>query len=517
MLAVAVGVKLTSLRRLALSRWGITFALIGVAGIALRIWVYRSALGTPNADEAVVGLMTRHIVDGEFTTFYWGQAYGGSQEALLNAPLFLVAGSSWLALRIIPMVLSAVAALLIWRVGRRTIEEPAALVAAGLFWIWPPFVLYQLTRQQGFYASNVVYCGLLLLLALRVAERPDRTRVGLFGLVLGLAFWQTAQIVPVAAGVIGWTMWKQARSLRRLWVAVPFAVLGALPWFIWNAGHSWESLNMPDYGDRTRSLRLLVSPVLPMMVGLRAPFSADLLLPAALTYLVYVGLVAAFVYGAFRTRHRSSSILYVVIAVFPFVYVISPKTVYSLGRPRFIVVLGPVLALLLAQLATRYVRAAAILALACVVTVVTLHRMDDWFRAPPSQVTHAKGLGPRHVAQWVPRNLGPLISGLDALGLDHVYADYWLAYRLDFDTRERIVAVENRFTNLTFERGQAVPSFQRDVRYPPYDRAVRRARHGFVFYRQTVGSVPIVAQLEQHGYRRYEVGSYVVYAPSRVL
>lgn len=514
MLAVPVGVKLTSVRRLALFRWGITFALIGVTGIALRIWTYRSALGTPNADEAVVGLMTRHIVDGEFTTFYWGQAYGGSQEAILTAPLFLVAGSSWLALRIIPMVLSAVAALLIWRVGRRTIGEPAAAVAAAVFWIWPPFVVYQLTHQQGFYASNVVYCGLLLLLALRVAERPDRTRAGLFGLVLGLAFWQTAQIVPVAAGVIGWTMWKQPRFLRQLWVAVPFAVLGALPWFIWNAGHGWESLNMPDYGDKTRSLRLLVSPVLPMMVGLRAPFSAELLLPAALTYLIYVGLVAAFVYGAFRTRHRSSSILYVVTAVFPFVYVISPKTVYSLGTPRFIVVLGPVLALLLAQMATRYVRAAAILALACVVSLVTLHRMDDWFRAPPPKITHAKGLGPRHVAQWVPRDLGPLVSALDTLGLDHVYADYWLAYRLDFDTRERIVAVENRFTGLTFVRGQAVPSFQRDVRYRPYDREVRRARHGFVFYPQTVGSVPIVAQLERRGYRRHEVGSYVIYSPA---
>jgi hypothetical protein len=493
--------------------WGVSLALIGIAGITLRIWTYRSTLGVPNADEAVVGLMARHVLDGELTTFYWGQAYGGSQEALLTAPLFLISGSSWLALRMIPIALSAVATLLVWRVGRRTIGEPAAVVAAGVFWIWPPFVLYQLVHQQGFYASNVVYCALLLLLALRLVERPDYTRVGLFGLVLGLAFWQTAQIVPVAAGVIGWTIWKQARRVRQLWVAVPFAILGALPWLIWNARHGWESLDMPNYGDKARSLRLLVSPVLPMMVGLRAPFSAELLLPAALTYLAYVGLVAAFAYGAFKARHRSSSILYVVVAVFPFVYVISPKTVYALGTPRFILVLAPVLALLFAQMATRYLRAAAILALALVVSVVTLHRMDEWFRSQPGQTTNAKGLGPRHAVQWVPRDLGPLVSALDTLGLDHVYADYWLAYRLDFDTRERIVAVENRFEDLTFEHGSVTPSSQPNVRYRPYDREVRRARHGFVFYRQTVGSVPIIARLEQHGYRRHVVGSYIVYAP----
>jgi 4-amino-4-deoxy-L-arabinose transferase-like glycosyltransferase len=510
---VAVGVQLASLRRPALSRWGLTFALVGVAGIALRIWVYRSALGTPNADEAVVGLMTRHITDGEFTTFYWGQAYGGSQEAILTAPVFLIAGSSWLALRMIPIALSAVAALLIWRVGRRTIGEPAAAVAAGVFWIWPPFVLHQLTHQQGFYASDVVYCGLLLLLALRVVERPDRTRVGLLGLALGLAFWQTAQIVPVAAGVIGWTIWKQPRCLRHLWVAAPLAALGALPWIIWNAGHSWESLSMPDYGDKVRGLRLLASPVLPMMVGLRAPFSAELLFPAALTYLLYVGLVGLFIYGAFKTRHQNASILYFVAAVFPFIYAISPKTVWSVGTPRFIVVLAPVLALLFAQAATRYFRAAAILALAGVISVVTLHRMDVWFRAVPPQTTHAKGLGPRHIVQWVPRDLRPLVSSLGVLGLDHVYADYWLAYRLDFDTRERIVAVENGFTHVRFEHGQAIPSSQQDVRYPPYNREVQRARHGFIFYRQTVDSVPIIMQLEQHGYRRHVVDSYIVYAP----
>jgi hypothetical protein len=500
--------------RPALSRWGLLFGLTAVAGIALRVWAYRAEMGTPNADEAVVGLMTRHIVDGELTTFYWGQAYGGSQEALLTAPLFWVSDSSWFGLRIIPIILSAVAAFLVWRVGRRTIGEPAAAVAAAVFWIWPAFNVLQLTHQQGFYASNVVYCALLLLLALRIVERPDAVRVGLFGLVLGLAFWQTPQIVPLAAGVIAWTIWKQPRSLRRLWVAAPLAALGALPWIVWNAEHGWESLSQPDYGDEIRSVRLLASPVLPMMIGLRAPFSAELLLPAAIVYVVYAGLVALFVYGAVKTRHRNVSILYFVAIVFPFIYLISPKTSWAVGTPRFIVVLTPVLALLLAQFATTFRRGAAILLLVGVVSVVTLHRIDRWFRSEPPQTTHVKGWGPRHIAQWVPRDLGPLVSALDRLRLDRVYADYWLAHRLTFDTRERIVAAESRFTGLRVEDGQAVPLSDQKARHPPYEREVEAARHGFVFYREIVDSVPIVGRLEQQGYRPHTIGSYVVYAPT---
>ena len=87
------------------TRWTITFALVAGVGIALREWTYRATMGIPNADEAVVGLMARHVLDGELTAFYWGQAYGGSQEALLTAPVFAIAGSSWLALRLVPMAL----------------------------------------------------------------------------------------------------------------------------------------------------------------------------------------------------------------------------------------------------------------------------------------------------------------------------------------------------------------------------------------------------------------------------
>jgi hypothetical protein len=187
-----------------------------------------------------------------------------------------------------------------------------------------------------------------------------------------------------------------------------------------------------------------------------------------------------------------------VTAVFPFVYALSHKTAYL--HPRFIVVLTPVLALLFAQLARSYRSAVALLAVACVVSGVTLYRMNTFF-VGYTEVLNA------------PRDLGPLISTLDRLGLDRVYADYWIAHRLTFDTRERIIAVENSFAEVSFEKGQAVPAPHPSPRYPPYERQVRAARHGFVFFRAMAPSIPIVPQLERHGYRPHLVGSMVVYAP----
>lgn len=488
-------------RRLTLSRWSVAFALTGLAGIAIRVVLYRSKIGIPDSDEAVVGLMARHILNGQFTTFFWRQGYGGSQEALLAAPGFLVFGSGWLTLRIVPIALSAVAALVLWRAGRRTIGEPAAGVAAAMFWIFPPFVIYKLTHEWGFYSSGVLYCGLLILLALRVVERPDRLRVGLFGLVLGLAFWETEQIVPVAAPLVLWTVWKQRQCLRRLWIAVPAALLGALPWLVWNIRHDWGSFTSPiaDTTTYEHRLRLFFSPIVPMMLGLRAPFSQEPIVLGALTDVIYLALLGLFLFGAYRARRRSSSALYLIVAVFPFIYAIDPETLVE-HDPGYIVILSPVLVLLLAQVATSFPRAAALLVLAGAVSIVTLHRMDTYVQGADAP-------------QMAPRNLAPLISTLDRLHLTRVYADFWVAYVLTFDTRERIVAAQNKFTRLTFAGGQATPSDDPFIRYPEYQTEVKAARHGFVFFRRGIGSVRIVPQLARHGYRRYLVGPFAVFAP----
>lgn len=127
-----------------------------VVGIGLRIWVLASPVGALDADEAVWGLMARHVLDGELTTFFWGQAYGGTQETLLTALVFAAAAPSVFALRVVPIAFFAVAAVLVWLVGRRVVSEPAARLAAVAFWIWPSYVVWKSTRAHGFYGAALV-------------------------------------------------------------------------------------------------------------------------------------------------------------------------------------------------------------------------------------------------------------------------------------------------------------------------------------------------------------------------
>ncbi len=448
--------------------------------------------------------MALHALHGHFTTFFWGQAYGGSQEALLTVPVFWVFGASWLALDVVPMTLAAVTSVVIWRVGRRIFGERAGVVAGALFWIWPPFAVYMLTHQRGFYATDVLYTALVLLLALHVVECPDRLRVGLLGLVLGLAFWQTSQIVPIALPVVAWAIWREPRCLRRLWVAVPLAVLGALPWILYNFHHDWQSITSLSQGQSTYAhrLRIFVSPLLPMTLGLRATWTQERLLPALATYLLYAALLGAFIYGGLKARRSNASLLYLLVAVFPFIYAISGWTDQETD-PRYVMTLMPVLALLLGQLGRTFPLAVALLACAGAITVVNLHRMNAYELRPQTYPP-------------ANRSLAPLVSTLDQLGINRVYAGYEIAYRLDFDTKEQIVAVMNE-SPLRFTHGQVTPQPTPGmIRWPAYDRLVRTAPHAFVFYRQALPASTVVPVLHRHAYRSYPTGPFVVYVPATV-
>ena len=64
----------------------LAFALV-LVGFVLRLLMIREPFGVVNSDEAMAGLMARGIRNGHFTSFYWGQNYGGSFEAYILAIL----------------------------------------------------------------------------------------------------------------------------------------------------------------------------------------------------------------------------------------------------------------------------------------------------------------------------------------------------------------------------------------------------------------------------------------------
>lgn len=478
-----------------------------VAGVVMRVLVDRSSLGVLDGDEAVWGLMIRHLLDGELSAFFWGQGYGGTQEVIITAPLFAVFGTSVFAMRLVPLVLTAVACLLVWRIGRRTIGEPAASVAAALLWVWPPYLIWKSDRAHGFYGSGLVLVCLVLLLVVRLGERRTRLDVALLGLVLGLGWWQTPQIVPIALPALAWLLWRQPRILRDAWVAVPPAVLGALPWLISNLEHDWWSFDISSgqtpYPTRVRGF---FSATFPMGFGLRVPYTSEWLLGTALSGAIYLALMVLFVAAWWRRRLQPTThLLFGIVATFPVLYALSPST-WLVDEPRYVVMLLPVLALVIGQGVATLPRAAAAVAGGVALSAFVLWHLSS----APAFVARADGL-------FVPKDFGPLIAELERNGTGHVFTSYWPAYRIDFETRERIVAAESKLTATVLRGGRVVPRTPTKLdesRHSEYFTVVLRDPDAaFVLLRtaRELGRKRTRALLERAGYSVTVVDGFVVY------
>ncbi len=326
---------------------------VAAAGIVLRVLTYRSTLGAEDSDEAFIGLMVRHAQHGHLTAFMWGHAYGGILEILLAVPVFWIFGPSILALRSIPIVLDLVTVYLVWRAGRRLIGEPAARYTAALAWIWPGWTIFEHMHEWGFYSSDALFSVLLLLIALRAREDPTALRVGLFGLVTGVAFYETFQIAPIAITVGAWLAWRQRRVLRHAWLAVALAFLGALPVLLWNLRHHWATLHLEAGADFS------YAPGTPALHLARIPGGSRTASSAAR----WTGSSRPLPRPSCTRRRRALRVrglpvapprhdgVYLTIAAFPFLATALPK-VNALTDPRYAMVLGPFLALVVGQAAS---------------------------------------------------------------------------------------------------------------------------------------------------------------------
>jgi hypothetical protein len=468
----------------------------------LRLAIHTSSLGVLDADEAVWGLMSRHVLDGDVSAFYWGQGYGGTQEAILGAPLVALSSSLW-AIRVVPVLLTGVAVVLVWRVGRRTIGEPAATVAAAVFWVWPAYVVWKSTRAHGFYGSGLVIGSLVLLLVLRLAERRSRRDTALLGLTIGLGVWQTPQIVPIVLPAVAWLTLRRRSVWQDAWVALPLVLVGSLPWILSNLRHDWWSFWV-DSGDTPYLSRLrgFFSATLPMTLGLRIPFTSEWLAGPVLAAVVYAVLVVALGVVAWR-RRRSNVLLHVaVLAMYPFLYALSPST-WITDEPRYVVMVVPSIVLLLALPLTTPRRAWVGLSVALALATVVLLRVQ----------------GPefdRRVGEeFVPRDLVPLVAELDRRRINAVFAGYWVAYPLLFRTDERIVAAEADLATLAVRDGRVLPKRPRrasDIRWRPYDDAVRNTPEpGWVFVSDSETERRWRPLLVRERYVRTDAGGFAVY------
>jgi 4-amino-4-deoxy-L-arabinose transferase-like glycosyltransferase len=472
-------------------------ALVIVAGVVLRWFVLTHSLGVLDSDEATTGLVARHILHNhEHPVFYWASNYGGTIEAATTAGAFLVLGSSVLVLKLSAIAWYAAACVLAWRVGRHLVDERAGAIAGLLMWVWPASFLWWSTKSRGFYSSVLVLALVMALTALRLTERPGhRVDWLIFGLAFGLAWWDTPQIVLLGIPIGLWVVMRNWRALKSAWLAIPTALLGASPWILWNVRHSFNSLDrasVPHPDTYSGILARFFREALPVSLGARVPYTLRWVVTDGNRLYVAFGLavIGGVAYGTWRWRRRGGPELLVALALYPFLYALNPLA-FSTSEGRYVFLLLPVLACSLAYLVRQWWLMAALLVAATALCVLGLSTMHDGNSPIPSD-------------KPVPLHMGPLIRALDDEHVTTAFATYWIAYRLDFESNERITTAGAPYN-----------------RYPPYDVKVRTDPNPpawiFVSGSKADGDFHTAIDNLNEPYRLRTVGGFSIYLPQHKL
>ncbi|MDW3847680.1 DUF423 domain-containing protein [Micromonospora sp. BRA006-A] len=218
--------------------------LVGFAGVGYRLALLFADVPPTNSDEATMGLAALHIARGDgFPVWFYGQAYMGTLEAYLAAPLVALAGPSVLVLRVPTLALYALFLLLSWRLTRRLGGDRwyALLVVAVLALGADRVVKNQLIAGGGYPELNPAGAALALLTVGLCVTGPGARlpRWAAWGLVSGVLLWVDPLILPYVLMLGALLVARRWRELAgRAGVVLTGALLlGAAPMLVDSLRH----------------------------------------------------------------------------------------------------------------------------------------------------------------------------------------------------------------------------------------------------------------------------------------
>jgi hypothetical protein len=227
------------------------FLLLLLAIATLRLATLFASQRHVHSDEAIIGLMAKHVLDHHARpTYFYGQSFNGGAalEAYLAAPVFALLGPDVVPLKLVVVALSLATLCVFYALVAAYWNRRVALVASALLALSPTLSKWNF-QARGPYGEYLLFVLLVVFATLRIAE--ERTRrwghYALLGLAAGAGLWCIEMLLPVvlvAVAYLGLTKRSALRDRSALLAWAAFFV-GYAPSLVYNlrtGGANWKAL-----------------------------------------------------------------------------------------------------------------------------------------------------------------------------------------------------------------------------------------------------------------------------------
>jgi 4-amino-4-deoxy-L-arabinose transferase-like glycosyltransferase len=464
--------------------------MVLAAAAVLKVSLLAADVVPFNSDEAVVGLMARHILAGERPIFFYGQAYMGSLDAWLVAAGFWVFGQQVWVIRLVQTLLYLCTIITTFLLGKEAFSSFASAWTAALLLAIPTVnVTLYTTASLGGYGEALVLGNLILWGTFRMLKARKLSFGYLAGVsvLTGLGLWAnglTLVYVAPAGLAILWLFWQQKKELgwgrlaALLGLGILGVVLGSSPWWGYALMGDSSGLIHELFGsaiavnraplwsqalEHFQSLVLLGGTVL---MGFRPPWTVWWLALPLIPFVlgVWGGSIWYFARLVWRPGEKRGYALVLagVVITLSAAFIFTPFG----GDPsgRYFLPLAIPFALIMGDMAAslfkKWIWKAGLVGLLVIFNLWGTVQCATAY--PPGLTTQFYA-----VTIVEQRQLPELAVFLESQGEKTGYTNYWVSYPLAFMSGERLVYVPRLpyHTDLRYT--------PRDDRYLPYNQQVR--------------------------------------------
>ena len=496
-----------------------------------------------NADEAIVALMARHINQGNLPTFFYGQSYMGSMDAILVALGFKVFGEAVSVIRILQSLLYLGTVYTTAVLGKIIFKSPQAAVIAGMLAAVPPVnVSLYTTISLGGYGELLFIGNLLLISGIQITRKVKKEcfKVGTgfhlillgWGMGAGFAFWVIglSLVYTIPAGLfLLWEIWKSERSSKFLlagFLLLAGGIIGAMPWWIFAlinnttevfselAGSALTGISngtaLALVLQRFGSLFLFGSTVL---LGLRPPWGIRWLMMPILPFILVFWCLVLYssIKNFARKKYRNELPMFGLMGVILLAgFILTPYGADPSGR-YFVPLILPMV-MFGADFLVNQPKIKPKIALGIVALILIFNlggTIQSILEYPPGLTSQFD-----KITQIDHQKMDELMVFLEKEQITRGYSNYWVSYPLAFLSKEQLIFVPRLPYHEDFRYTA------RDDRYPPYAKLVLAAKEvGYITTKHSMLDEYLRQEFKSRGisWEEKQIGDFQIFYELSVL